>query len=75
MNRSCKHPTTWTLRISSYLHNKGMIIPMATTVQTILEKGATAPNFCLPASTGDEICLANYHGKSQVILFFVREYV
>ncbi len=33
-----------------------------------------APDFCLPASSGGEIGLSDYFGKSTVILFFVREY-
>ena len=39
-----------------------------------LTVGSQAPNFRLPASTGSEIGLADYRGKSRVILFFVREF-
>lgn len=39
-----------------------------------LEVGSRLPEFRLPASTGDEIGVADYQGKSNLILFFVREY-
>ena len=39
-----------------------------------LEVGSPAPMFRLPASTGGEIGLADYIGKSHVVLFFVREF-
>ncbi len=39
-----------------------------------LHVGDPAPDFRLPASTGGEIALADYRGKSHVVLFFVREY-
>jgi peroxiredoxin len=36
--------------------------------------GSIAPEFNLPASSGGEIVLSNYHAKSNVYLFFVREF-
>lgn len=39
-----------------------------------LEVGSPAPMFRLPAHTGGEIGLADYIGKSNVVLFFVREF-
>ena len=36
--------------------------------------GSPAPLFRLPASTGEEIDLADYAGVSHVVLFFVREF-
>ena len=36
--------------------------------------GSAAPEFRLPASTGGEIGLGDYLGKSHVVIFFVREY-
>ncbi len=39
-----------------------------------LNVGARAPEFRLPASTGGEVGLSDYAGKSHVILFFVREF-
>jgi peroxiredoxin Q/BCP len=39
-----------------------------------LDVGSRAPDFSLPATTGGEIKLSDYLGKSAVILFFVREY-
>jgi peroxiredoxin len=40
-----------------------------------LSIGTLAPEFSLTASTGTEITLANFHSKSLVYLFFVREYI
>ncbi len=39
-----------------------------------LSVGSPAPDFRLPASTGGQVGLADYRGKSRVILFFVREF-
>ena len=36
--------------------------------------GSPAPDFTLPASSGNQVALADYRGKANVILFFVREY-
>ena len=36
--------------------------------------GASASEFSLPASNGNEITLANFHSKNNMYLFFVREY-
>ena len=36
--------------------------------------GSLAPDFRLPASTGGEMGLSDALGRSNVILFFVREY-
>ncbi len=36
--------------------------------------GSLAPEFSLPASTGAEVKLADYRGKNNVVLFFIREY-
>ncbi len=33
-----------------------------------------APDFKLTANDGRQIGLTEYHGKSHVVLFFVREY-
>jgi len=37
--------------------------------------GSRAPDFRLSTHTGQEIALSDYRGKSNVILFFVREYI
>jgi peroxiredoxin len=37
--------------------------------------GSMAPNFRLKASNGPEISLSDFRGKSNVVLFFVREYI
>jgi len=39
-----------------------------------LDIGDHAPDFKLTASTGEEISLSDYRGKSQVVLFFIREF-
>lgn len=36
--------------------------------------GSRAPDFRLPSSRGDVIGLADYVGKANVVLFFVRAY-
>ncbi len=43
-------------------------------VQSQLSIGSQAPQFCLPSSAGGDVCLSDYLGKSQVIIFFVREF-
>jgi len=37
--------------------------------------GSIAPNFKLKASNGQEISLSDFRGKSNVVLFFIREYI
>lgn len=39
-----------------------------------LTVGSRAPDFKLPSSQGGEAGSADYRGKSQIVLFFVREY-
>lgn len=39
-----------------------------------LTVGSRAPNFRLPSSQGGETGIADYRGKSLVVLFFVREF-
>ena len=36
--------------------------------------GTYAPDFRLPATTGVEIGLSDFRSKTNIILFFVREY-
>lgn len=36
--------------------------------------GSYAPDFRLHATDGREIALSDYRGKTNVILFFIREY-
>jgi len=36
--------------------------------------GSRASDFRLPASTGGEVGLSDFLGKSNIVLFFVREY-
>lgn len=37
-----------------------------------LEMNTLAPDFALPAHTGEQIRLSDYQGRQQVVLFFVR---
>jgi peroxiredoxin Q/BCP len=39
-----------------------------------LAVGEPAPDFRLPASTGSEVALSEYRGRSHVVLFFVRAF-
>ncbi|RIK55292.1 MAG: hypothetical protein DCC59_01105 [Chloroflexi bacterium] len=39
-----------------------------------LTVGSRAPDFRLPSSTGGEAGIADYRGRSRLVLFFVREY-
>jgi len=40
------------------------------TARATVERGSPAPEFCLPASKGDKICLKDYRGKDNVVLLF-----
>jgi len=40
-----------------------------------LNVGSLAPDFKLLTNSGGEIGLADYRGKADVVLFFVREYI
>ena len=37
--------------------------------------GSIAPDFKLKATNGQEIALSDFHGKRNVVLFFIREYI
>jgi peroxiredoxin len=37
--------------------------------------GSIAPNFKLTATNGQEIALADFRGKKNVVLFFIREFI
>jgi peroxiredoxin len=39
-----------------------------------VDVGSAAPDFRLLASTGEEIGIGDYRGRSHAVLFFVREY-
>jgi peroxiredoxin len=43
-------------------------------IQLQLEIGTPAPNFCLPSSSGNEVCLSDFQRECQIVLFFVREF-
>ena len=34
------------------------------------EVGKPAPDFCLPSSQGDKVCLKDFKGKDKVVLLF-----
>ena len=35
-----------------------------------VEVGSPAPEFCLPSSKGDKVCLTDFKGKDNVVLLF-----
>ena len=35
-----------------------------------VEVGSPAPDFCLPSSKGDKVCLKDFKGKDNVVLLF-----
>ena len=39
-----------------------------------IEVGTIAPVFVLPSGSGAQVSLADYRGRSHVVLFFVRTY-
>jgi peroxiredoxin len=43
-----------------------------TTTSARVPPGAAAPDFSLPASDGSLVSLADYRGKSRVLLVFLR---
>jgi hypothetical protein len=43
---------------------------MAGSAGAAVEVGSPAPEFCLPASKGDTVCLKDYRGKNNVVLLF-----
>jgi peroxiredoxin len=43
-------------------------------MNTEFEVGSSAPDFELLADSGQNIRLADYKGKSHIVLFFVREF-
>jgi peroxiredoxin Q/BCP len=42
-------------------------------VRTIVKVGDAAPEFCLPASDEQEVCLNSYHGKWVVLYFYPKD--
>ena len=57
------------------MHQKTMSTNFNNSVDTIDAKiGSLAPDFRLMASNNEEIILSSFRGKSNVVLFFIREY-
>jgi peroxiredoxin len=48
----------------------GIMLVLCSGPSTALEVGAKAPDFSLPATTGERISLADYLGKQHVVVFF-----
>jgi peroxiredoxin len=42
----------------------------ASVAQAGVEVGSPAPEFCLPSSAGDQVCLKDFRGKDNVVLLF-----
>lgn len=47
-----------------------LCLGMAGTARAAVEVGSPAPEFCLPASEGDKVCLKDFKGKDNVVLLF-----
>jgi peroxiredoxin len=47
---------------------------MAATDESIVEVGSAVPAFRLPASTGKDVDVGDYKDRSNLVLFFVREF-
>ena len=57
------------------VHQKNMNTEFDNSADTIDTKiGSLAPDFKLMASNDQETTLSSFRGKSNVVLFFVREY-
>ena len=39
-----------------------------------IETGSEAPDFTLPAHTGESVHLADFRGQQNVVMFFMREF-
>ena len=47
-----------------------LCLGMVGTAPADVEVGSRAPEFCLPASEGDKVCLKDYKDKNNVVLLF-----
>jgi len=47
-----------------------LVLILTTGAQAGVEVGSPAPDFCLPSSKGDKVCLKDFKGKDNVILLF-----
>ena len=47
-----------------------LILVLASQVWGAAEVGKPAPDFCLPASQGEKVCLKDFQGKDNVVLLF-----
>ncbi len=47
-----------------------LCLSMVSTAQATVYVGSPAPEFCLPASEGDKVCLKDYKDKNNVVLLF-----
>lgn len=43
---------------------------LITGAQGAAEVGSPAPDFCLPSSQGEKVCLKDFKGKDNVVLLF-----
>jgi len=57
------------------MHHKAMSTKFDNSTDTIDAKiNSLAPDFKLTASNDEEISLSSFRGKSNVVLFFIREF-
>jgi cytochrome oxidase Cu insertion factor (SCO1/SenC/PrrC family) len=47
-----------------------LTLALTTGAKTGVEVGSPAPDFCLPSSEGDKVCLKDFKGKENVVLLF-----
>jgi peroxiredoxin len=47
-----------------------LTLTAAPSAQGAAEVGSPAPDFCLPASQGDKVCLKDFKGKDNIVLLF-----
>lgn len=45
-------------------------LALTTGAKAEVEVGSPAPDFCLPSSKGDKVCLKDFKGKENVVLLF-----
>ncbi len=47
-----------------------LTLAVTSAAQDGVEVGTPAPEFCLPSSKGDQVCLKDFKGKDNVVLLF-----
>ncbi|MSQ47973.1 MAG: redoxin domain-containing protein [Deltaproteobacteria bacterium] len=58
--------TTWKILLLSGI----FIVGLTEIAKAEVEVGSPAPDFCLPSSKGNKVCLKDFKGKDNVLLLF-----